>query len=270
MRTVFWPQRDGHATSPFLLLDFGARRVFPPSRRRRGVGPHPHRGFETVTFVYAGAVEHRDSAGGGGVIGPGDVQWMTAGAGVVHQEFHAPAYARRGGPFEVVQLWVNLPARDKTAPPRYQAIEAATIPRIACGDAEVRVVAGDLAGVRGPARTHTPMVVADGRFVRDGAAAVDLPPGWTVLALALEGRLAAGPQAAPVPEAHVARFDPKAAGAVRLEGSAGARFLLLSGEPIDEPIAAYGPFVMNTRRELVEAIEDFQAGRMGAIPPEET
>ncbi len=269
VRTVFWPDRDALAFSPFLLLDFGARRTFGPSSRRRGVGPHPHRGFETVTFVYEGAVEHRDSAGGGGTIGPGDVQWMTAGAGVVHEEFHARAYAERGGPFEVIQLWVNLPARVKRTPPRYQPIRDGAIPRARLGAAQARVVAGTVAGRTGPARAHTPMWVFDGRFDRAGEAAFEAPPGWNVLVLCIEGALRAGPDRVPVPVAHLARFSPEAGGPVVLSGAPGTRFLALAGEPIREPVAAYGPFVMNTREELLEAVEDFRAGRMGRLPGRE-
>lgn len=269
VHTVFWPQRDAAATSPFLLLDFGARRSFLPAKRRRGVGEHPHRGFETVTFVYEGEVEHRDSGGGGGTIGPGDIQWMTAGSGVVHEEFHSKAFTERGGDFEVIQLWVNLPARLKRTPPRYQPILDRELPRLRIGAAEVRLVAGSLAGRRGPARTHTPMLVFDGRFVEDGTATFDVPKGWNVLALAIEGELAAGADAAGVPPAHFARFDPSGDGPIVLAGRAGTRFLGLAGEPIREPVAAYGPFVMNTREELIQAFEDYQAGRMGHLAPRE-
>ncbi len=267
VHTVFWPQRSAQATSPFLLLDFGARRHFEPARRRRGVGEHPHRGFETVTFVYRGEVEHRDSAGGGGTIGPGDIQWMTAGSGVVHEEFHSQAMTERGGDFEVIQLWVNLPARAKMTAPRYQPIRDGSLPRVSLGQATGRLVAGQLGASAGVAQTHTPMLVLDGAFDEDGQARIEVPRGWNALVLAVDGELRAGPEGRPVPVGHFARFDPGQPAPLDLQGRVGARFLALAGEPIREPVAAHGPFVMNTREEIVRAFEDYQSGRMGHLTP---
>ena len=274
---------------PFLLLDYAEPHEFAPlearaaSTTRRGVGPHPHRGFETVTIVFAGEVDHRDSHGGGGTIGPGDVQWMTAASGLVHEEFHSEAFARRGGTLEMAQLWVNLPARDKRHPPRYQSLAAATIPTVALagGAGSLRVIAGDHGGARGPARTFTPIHVFDLRLVAGGKVALELPRGHATLLLlrrgdialaghALSGHapVAAAPRLAPLDLAVFERREPSASGATEtlvLEAQEASELLLFDGAPIDEPIVAYGPFVMNTRAEIVQAIEDFQAGRMGAL-----
>jgi redox-sensitive bicupin YhaK (pirin superfamily) len=188
VRTLFAYSSQGEALSPFLLLDYAGPTTFPPTTRRLGVGPHPHRGFETVTIVYAGEVEHRDSSGGGGRIGEGDVQWMTAASGIVHEEFHGREYAERGGPFEMVQLWVNLPRKDKMSPPGYQAIEDGRIPAVALpgGLGTARVIAGELAGAKGPARTFTPMLVADLRL-SGGKAEIPVPDGWTTALAVLHG-----------------------------------------------------------------------------------
>jgi len=262
VRTLFSYQDGGAELSPFLLLDFAGPRVFPPTEQRLGVGPHPHRGFETVTIVHAGEVEHRDSSGAGGRIGPGDVQWMTAAAGVVHEEFHGHEFARRGGPFEMVQLWVNLPARHKLAPPRYQAILARDIPEVHIGAASTaRVIAGELGGRRGPAETVTPMLVAQLRL--DGTAGLAVPEGWTTLLVGLAGELRVNGSAPLGPAAH-ARLE-RAGTRLELSAAPETRALLLAGQPLDEPIAGYGPFVMNTQAEIRQAIADFQAGRMGRL-----
>ena len=181
VRSIFSYNERSAELSPFLLLDYAGPVEFPPARHRRGVGEHPHRGFETVTIVYSGEVEHRDSSGGGGIIGPGDVQWMTAAGGIVHEEFHGPEFARTGGRFEVIQLWVNLPARDKMAPPGYQAITRAQIPTVALADGvgSVRVIAGDYAGRAGPARTFTPINLWDVRLNAGGRAAFTVPADYT-------------------------------------------------------------------------------------------
>lgn len=265
VKTVFWPQLDAQMLSPFLLLDHAARRHFDPSPFRRGVGEHPHRGFETVTFAYEGEVEHRDSSGGGGRIGPGDVQWMTAASGVVHEEKHSQAFSERGGDFEMVQVWVNLPADKKMSEPRYQSLLAREFPRLKLGAAEARLVAGTIDGKTGPAKTHSPITTFDLRFDEDGSAEVELPRGWTTLVFALEGDLAAGPDRQPVPARHFGVFDREDAGLVELHGKRGARALVLAGEPLREPVVAYGPFVMNTRQQIVQAFRDYQSGRMGHL-----
>jgi hypothetical protein len=265
VKTVFWPQLDAQMLSPFLLLDHAAPRRFDSSPWRRGVGEHPHRGFETVTFAYQGEIEHRDSAGGGGRIGPGDVQWMTAASGVVHEEKHSQAFSERGGDFEMVQLWVNLPADKKMSQPRYQSLLDREFPRLQLGAAEARLVAGTLGGETGPARTHTPIMTVDLWFQQDGTSELQLPAGWTTLVFPLEGDVTAGPNAEPIPARHFGVFDRVDDGAVRLQASTGARVLVLAGKPIGEPVVAYGPFVMNTAEEIGQAFRDYQSRRMGHL-----
>ena len=254
------PQR-----SPFLLLDYAAPTHFDPTTQRRGVGQHPHRGFETVTIVYDGEVEHRDSTGKGGVIGAGDVQWMTAGGGILHEEFHSGDYARRGGPFEMVQLWVNLPARDKMAAPGYQAITDAQIPSVSLPDAagRVRVIAGSFDGHDGPARTFSPMNVWDVRL--DAGKTVQLPQadGWTVQVVVLAGTVQVNGEAV-LREKQMATLSTGGTG-VNIEANSDAKLLLLAGEPIDEPVVGYGPFVMNSQAEIAQAVADFNSGRFGRM-----
>jgi quercetin 2,3-dioxygenase len=263
VRTLFAYPNLGPVIDPFLLLDYAGPMEFPPTDARRGVGEHPHRGFETVTIVYAGEVEHRDSSGGGGRIGPGDVQWMTAASGLVHEEFHGRDFARRGGLFEMVQLWVNLPAKDKRAAPRYQAIVAEEIPSVALEGGRVRVIAGEFAGAKGPARTFTPIQVWDLRLA--GGAPIDLalPDGHTTALVVLRGALRVNGSEA-IRDAEVALFD-RAGERVRIDHAEDATALLLCGAPIGEPIVGQGPFVMNRRDEIAQAIVDYQSGRMGHL-----
>jgi len=265
VRSLFSYHDSGKELSPFLLLDYAGPREFSPTTERLGVGEHPHRGFETVTIVYAGEVEHRDSSGGGGRIGPGDVQWMTAGAGVVHEEFHGRDFARRGGAFEMVQLWVNLPARHKMTPPRYQAIDAATIPSVALpgGQGTARVIAGQLAGVTGPAKTFTPIHAWDLRLARGQRTELALVEGHTTALVVLRGALGVNGAEA-VGAAEVGLFDRSGVG-VSLECTDDATALLLSGEPIDEPVVGHGPFVMNTAAEIRQAMADYSGGKMGRL-----
>jgi redox-sensitive bicupin YhaK (pirin superfamily) len=262
VRSLFSYHDSGKELSPFLLLDYGGPRSFPPTSERLGVGAHPHRGFETVTIVYDGEVEHRDSSGGGGKIGAGDVQWMTAGSGVIHEEFHGREFARRGGMFEMVQLWVNLPAKDKLAPPRYQSILSADIPVVPLedGQGELRVIAGEFAGKKGPARTFTPIHVWDVRL--EQRALLRVPEGFTTALVVLKGDLSVN--GADAGAASFALLDPRGT-EIQLASAEGARALLLSGQPIDEPIVGHGPFVMNTPREIQQAIVDYQTGRMGHL-----
>jgi len=265
VRSLFSYNSLGAHVSPFLLLDFAGPHVFAPSARPRGVGSHPHRGFETVTIVYDGEVAHRDSTGQGGVIGPGDVQWMTAAGGILHEEFHSPGFTRAGGPFRMIQLWVNLPAKDKMGPPRYQPILAGDTPTVDLpgGAGAVRVIAGAFEGHHGPARTFTPINVWDLRLNRDAEAALDLPAGHTSLLVVLSGRIVVnGSQ--DVREAEMAMLDREGV-SVSIAASGDATVLVLTGEPIDEPIVGYGPFVMNTQGEIRQAVEDFNSGRFGAI-----
>ena len=254
------PQR-----SPFLLLDYAAPTRFEPTTQRRGVGQHPHRGFETVTIVYDGEVEHRDSTGKGGVIGAGDVQWMTAGAGILHEEFHSSEYAKRGGPFEMVQLWVNLPARDKMAAPGYQGITDAQIPSVPLPGAagRVRVIAGRFDGHHGPAHTFSPMNVWDLRL--DAGKTVQLPQteGWTVQVVVLAGTVQVNGEAV-LREKQMVTLSTEGTG-VGIEANSDAKLLLLAGEPIDEPVVGYGPFVMNSQAEIAQAVADFNSGRFGRM-----
>ncbi len=262
VRTLFSYNDSPQEFSPFLLLDYAAPRTFPPTERRLGVGEHPHRGFETVTIVYAGEVEHRDSSGGGGKIGPGDVQWMTAGAGLVHEEFHGRDFARQGGAFEMVQLWVNLPKQDKLTPPRYQGILDEQIPTVDLGDgSSARIIAGELDGKQGPARTFTPMNVWDLRV--EGSARLEVPEGFTTLLVVRNGHLRINGTDVDTP-AVLVQLDREGT-TIELASSQGASALLLSGQRIEEPVVGYGPFVMNTAQEIRQAIDDFQSGKMGQL-----
>jgi len=252
----------GQELSPFLLLDYAAPTSFAPNDGPpRGVGSHPHRGFETVTIVYDGEVEHRDSAGHGGVIGPGDVQWMTAGGGIVHEEFHSAGYAARGGPFEMVQLWVNLPAKDKMTPAHYQAITDAQIPAVDLpgGAGRVRVIAGAYGNAKGPARTFTPMNVLDLRLGAGHTAELPQPEGWSTLVVVLAGTVQVNGSAV-LRAADVATLSTAGTG-LTIEAGGDAKLLVLAGEPIDEPVVGYGPFVMNSPQQIRQAIDDFNSGR---------
>lgn len=251
--------------SPFLLMDYAGPAEFPPTTRKLGVGQHPHRGFETVTIVYEEGVSHRDSSGGGGTIGPGDVQWMTAGAGLMHEEFHSPEYAQKGGPFEMVQLWVNLPTRVKMTAPTYQGITAAQIPVVALPSnaGSARIIAGSYDGHAGPARTFTPINVWDLRLKSSHRVSFDLPEGYTTALFVLHGQLDLG-DGDTVGASELAVMEPQGS---RLEFMAvqDSTVLLLNGEPLNEPIVGHGPFVMNSQAEIVQAIDDFNSGRFGKI-----
>lgn len=265
VRGMFGYQGQGVAErSPFLLLDYAPPYTFTPnSGYRRGVGQHPHRGFETVTIVYQGELEHRDSTGAGGIIGAGDVQWMTAGGGIIHEEFHSPAFSQKGGVFQVAQLWVNLPAKDKMAAAHYQGITAAQIPSVALpgGAGHMRLIAGDWQGHTAPAQTYTPMRVWDLRLAAGASADLPQPEGWNTLLLVLHGSVQIN-GAGTAQSAQIATLSATGTG-LRLAntGEAEATILLLSGEPIDEPVFGYGPFVMNSREEINQAIDDFNSGR---------
>jgi hypothetical protein len=265
VRSVISPNGDPRVQSPFLLLDHAARRSFEPATERRGVGEHPHRGFETVTLAYRGEIEHRDSSGGGGLIGPGDVQWMTAASGVVHEEMFSRRFTAEGGELEMVQLWVNLPAKVKMSKPGYQSLLDAQFPRLQVGPAEARLIAGELAGTHGPARTHTPITLLDLTFQDAGRAELELPQGHTAMVFSLEGQLAVSADERPLQPGQLAVFA-REGGALHVLGAQGARALVLSGEPIAEPVASYGPFVMNTREEIMQAMRDYQSGKMGHLP----
>jgi len=265
VRNLFPSNGLGDELSPFLMLDYAGPTTFEPTDKRRGVGEHPHRGFETVTIVYQGAVEHRDSAGNSGTIGPGDVQWMTAAAGVVHEEFHEKEFARRGGAFEVAQLWVNLPRAHKMSQPRYQALLDSAIPSVDLGDGNyARVIAGTLKSIHGPAQTVTPMNVLDVRLKAGTSTELALPAGHNASVVLLKGDVRLNGDETLEGEAKIAVLD-ATGDAISFVARADSTLLVLSGEPIPEPVASYGPFVMNTREELVEAVNDYRSGKMGAL-----
>jgi redox-sensitive bicupin YhaK (pirin superfamily) len=265
VRTLLSYHDLGPELSPFLLLDYAGPVEFAPTTARLGVGEHPHRGFETVTIVYAGEVEHRDSSGGGGSIGPGDVQWMTAASGVVHEEFHGRGFAQRGGLFEMVQLWVNLPAKDKMTAPRYQNILNGQIPSVSLPDGQgsVRVIAGEFAGKKGPAKTHTPIHVWDLRLASDQAFDLAVPEGYTTTLVVLKGTVHVQGYEA-IKAAEVGLFE-RAGETLRIDSAQNATALLLMGAPIEEPIVGSGPFVMNTTQEIRQAMRDYQSGKMGHL-----
>jgi hypothetical protein len=259
------PRLTAERVSPFLLMDYGPPREFAPrSRGQRGVGWHPHRGFETVTLAWEGAVAHRDNAGHAGVIGPGDAQWMTAASGIFHEEYHEEQFSRRGGRMHMMQLWVNLPRKDKSAPPGYQPIKAASIPSVPLGGGgSVRVIAGEHGGARGPARTFTPITMLDARVPAGERLAVPLPPTYNALAVVAAGSVTAAGSTAKTGELLLFAND---GGRVELTADEDAHVILLAGEPIREPIVQYGPFVMNTVEEIRRAFADVQEGKFGEIP----
>ena len=265
VRTMLSHHDQGAHISPFIMLDYAGPAKFEPTAKRRGVGQHPHKGFETVTIVYEGEVEHRDSTGAGGVIRPGDVQWMTAASGIIHEEYHSPDFARKGGHFEMVQLWVNLRAKDKSAKPGYQPLLDAEIPAVDLPDGagKLRVIAGSFDSAKGPARTFTPINIWDVRLNRGKVVSLDVPEGHTLSVLVLSGTVEIGGQEI-ASEAQTVIFG-RDGGGVTIEANADTKLLVLTGEPLDEPVVAYGPFVMNTADEIRQAMRDFQIGRFGAI-----
>jgi quercetin 2,3-dioxygenase len=264
VRTLF-PSHGVTELSPFLLLDYAGPARFEPSNRPRGVEEHPHRGFETVTISYQGSVDHRDSGGNSGTVNPGDVQWMTAASGVVHEEKHGKDFTAKGGDFEMVQLWVNLPAAHKMSKPRYQGILSVDIPHVELGPgAYARVIAGELNKVKGPARTFTPLNVFDLRLEASGTGKLSLPVGHNSAIVLLRGEVVVDGSSTLKGIAQVAPLSTSGE-TVLLEAKAQSLVLVLSGEPINEPVASYGPFVMNTQAELRQAAEDYHAGKMGRV-----
>lgn len=250
--------------SPFIMMDYNAPFYFSPSEISRGVGVHPHRGFETVTIAYKGKVEHHDSSGGGGVIEEGDVQWMTAASGVLHKEFHEKEWSKKGGLFQMVQLWVNLPAKDKMSKPKYQAITNAMISKSELPDdgGEVEVIAGEYNGTKGAASTFTPIHLLNVKLKNNGEAKFSFPANYNTAVLVLEGNVSI--DGTLVPTNNFALFE-NIGEDFTIHASEEAIVLVLSGEPINEPIAAHGPFVMNTRQEIMEAFEDFNEGKFGYL-----
>ncbi|MBL0334648.1 MAG: pirin family protein [Chitinophagaceae bacterium] len=250
--------------SPFFLMDYGAKIEFGPSKNPRGVGVHPHRGFETVTIAYHGRIAHHDSAGNSGIIGQGDVQWMTAASGLLHKEYHEESYSKTGGPFQMVQLWVNLPAKYKMTPPKYQEITNGIMGKhVLPGDSGfVEVIAGSYNGTAGAATTFTPMHVMNARLKKGGVAAFSFPAAYNTGALVIEGSLRINGQ--DVPADHFVYFGHEGED-FKVEATEDAVLLVLSGEPIGEPIAAYGPFLMNTWEEVEQAVKDVNMGKFGVL-----
>jgi hypothetical protein len=267
VRSLFSYDNLGQVLSPFLMLDYAAPAQFAPALRPRGVGEHPHRGFETVTIVYQGELAHRDSVGNAGLIGPGDVQWMTAASGILHEEFHSPAFMRNGGALEMAQLWVNLPAEHKMSAPRYQTLLNASIPQVdlADGAGRVRVIAGSFEGRDGPAATFSPVNVWDVRLQTGRKAVLKVPQHYTAAIAVLRGSVAVN-GSKPASDAELLVLD-RTGDEIHFDALADTTLLLLSGQPIAEPIVGYGPFVMNSRQEIETAMHDFQQGRFGRMPP---
>ena len=250
---------------PFIMMDYNSPYVFPPSEIPKGVDVHPHKGFETVTIAYKGRVEHADSAGGGGVIGEGDVQWMTAGNGILHKEFHETEWSKSGGLFHMMQLWVNLPAKYKTTSPKYQAIKNADIPKIPIADSkgEVSVIAGEYNGVKGVASTFSPINMYNVKLQKGAKTTFSFLKHYTTILVTLEGSIRVN-EREEIATDHFVLFKNDGE-KFTMEATSDALILVLSGEPIAEPIAAYGPFVMNTRAELVQAFQDFEQGKFGEL-----
>jgi redox-sensitive bicupin YhaK (pirin superfamily) len=251
--------------SPFFLLDYQKPESYTPTTRRRGVGTHPHRGFETVTIAYQGAIAHRDSAGNGGVIGPGEVQWMTAGGGILHNEFHDEEFARAGGVLHMIQIWVNLPRKHKLAAPKYQALTEQTIRAVPLADGKgvVRVISGDYEGARGPAETFSPAHMLDLRLSAGAHVRLPTPRDYNTALLVLEGQVTAnGSKPVSAGEFILFRDD---GDEVIVDSVGDSIVMFLSGAPIDEPLVHYGPFVMNTVDEINEAIGDFNSGKFGSL-----
>lgn len=255
---------DMKRMDPFIMLDYNSKFHFSGTDTPRGVGVHPHRGFETVTIAYKGRVEHGDSAGGGGIIGEGDVQWMTAASGVLHKEFHETEWAKEGGIFQMVQLWVNLPAKDKMSPPKYQAIKNSEMKKVDLGNnGFIEVIAGDYNGEKGPASTFSPVNLMNAKLKRDGKADFSFPAGFNTAALVIEGSVVVN-GGEKVPTDHFVLFENEGEN-FTLEATEDSVILVISGEPLNEPIYPHGPFVMNTREEIIQAFDDFNNGKFGYL-----
>lgn len=265
VRNMFPSNGINAEINPFLMLDYAGPKEFKPSNQPRGVDEHPHRGFETVTIAYQGTVDHRDSAGNSGSIQPGDVQWMTAASGVVHEEKHGREFTEKGGTFEMVQLWVNLPKSLKMSQPRYQGILNEQIPHADLGSGSyARVIAGELNGVKGPAQTFTPVNLFDLRLKAGTRVELSLSAGHNSALLLMKGDVAVNTAQRATGEAQIVLLGAPGE-KVALEAKQDSTLLAMSGEPINEPVASYGPFVMNTQQEIVQAVADYRAGRMGRL-----
>jgi quercetin 2,3-dioxygenase len=262
----FFPNNriDKKRMSPFFLLDYNSKVEFAPADHPRGVGVHPHRGFETVTIAYHGKVAHHDSAGNSGVIGEGDVQWMTAASGLLHKEYHEEEFSKKGGLFQMVQLWVNLPAKYKMSLPKYQEITHEQMGKQQLNDNKgvVEIIAGEFNGVKGPASTFTPMQVYNARLKKGAGVEFNFPSHYNTGILVIEGTASINDQVAAADHFVLFKNDGEL---IKVSASEDVVLLILSGEPIDEPIAQYGPFLMNTWKELEQAIEDVNAGKFGVL-----
>ena len=255
---------DMKRMDPFIMLDYNSKFHFGPSQRPRGVGVHPHRGFETVTIAYQGRVEHHDSAGGGGIIGQGDVQWMTAASGVLHKEYHETDWAREGGIFQMVQLWVNLPAKDKMSAPKYQAIKNEDMKLVQVDEkVSVEIIAGEFNGNKGPANTFSPVNLMNARMKTGGKAEFKFPANFNTATLVIEGSILVNGKEQ-VPTDHFVLFENEGE-TFEIEATEDALVLVMSGEPLNEPIYPHGPFVMNTRQEIIQAFEDYNTGKFGHL-----
>ena len=255
---------DMKRMDPFILLDYNSKFHFSGTETPRGVGVHPHRGFETVTIAYKGRVEHGDSAGGGGIIGEGDVQWMTAASGVLHKEFHETEWAKDGGIFQMVQLWVNLPAKDKMSPPKYQAIQNSEMKKVDLGEnGFIELIAGEYQGEKGPATTFSPVHLMNAKLKKGGKTDFSFPANFNTAALVIEGNIVVnGEENAPTD--HFVLFENEGEN-FTIEASEDAVILIISGEPLKEPIFHHGPFVMNNRNEILQAFDDFNQGKFGYL-----
>ncbi len=260
VRSLFSYHSKGQQISPFLLLDHAGPATFEPSNTPRGVGEHPHRGFETVTIVYQGEVSHRDSTGEGGTIFPGDVQWMTAGGGILHDEFHSQNFTERGGVMEMAQLWVNLPAEHKMVEPGYQAIKASDIPTASLDGGDLRLIAGQYQGMEGPAETYSPLNVWDLSMTTNNQQTLSMPAGWNTIVVVLKGAVNINQRSVEVNDTVI--FDPEHT-ELLIEAEADSTLLVLSGEPLNEPVVGAGPFVMNSQEEIMQAFDDFKRGKFG-------
>lgn len=258
-------QNGMQSMNPFILLDYGAKFQVPPSDTPRGVGVHPHRGFETVTIAYKGKVEHHDSSGGGGVIGEGDVQWMTAASGVLHKEFHESQWSKKGGEFQMVQLWVNLPAKFKMSEPKYQAIKNSDMGKYLLddGNGTIEVIAGEYCGVKGPASTFTPINLFNVKLNKNGKAEFDLNKDFNTALVVIEGSIRIN-NSEVITQDYFVHFSNDGE-KFTIEANENSIILIMSGEPINETIVAGGPFVMNTKTELLQAFDDFRSGKFGYL-----
>ncbi len=260
-----YPGMNMKRMDPFIMLDYNSKYNFPPSQIPKGVGVHPHRGFETVTIAYQGKVEHHDSSGGGGIIGSGDVQWMTAASGVLHKEFHETEWSKKGGIFQMVQLWVNLPAKDKMSAPKYQSIINSEMAKVnlPLNAGVVEVIAGEFNGTKGSASTFSPLNILNAKLNKNGKISFNIPNSYNTALLVIEGEVIVN-DTEKVETDHLALMANDGEN-FTVQANENAIVLVLSGQPLNEPIAAHGPFVMNTQQQLIDAFNDYNTGKFGYL-----